>query len=420
MIGWYGCAMLCYVTPKEHLGLAQQARTCKRGRHRLQDRRARRRSSPRAISRCVGNATTRCRKARFEFRWQDQFNLGLDPDTAREFHDETLPKDSSKVAHFCSMCGPKFCSMKITQRCATSPRSAASTSGPRWKRAWPASRRSSRRRAARCTSRSSRSDDRRGARPPPGPLPRRPRPPRGAASTRSDERGGSRPPPGRSHGGRGPLGGQRVHEVTSVGARGRRRAAPKAAAGPLGGQRVHEVTSVGARLIRSSDEPHPLRRRPLRLRRRAGRLRTDHHRVLATMLGELGWPLGVDECMAIFTGKTVKDEASLIESRPASRSRPSGSPAFAGAATRRSSRSCWRSRTWCRRCARCMRRSTAASPAPRRRPPQGRAAAGQDRPPRLLRRPHLQRSRDAALQAGAPTSTWRRRRRWASIRRVAQ
>ena len=71
-------------------------------------------TSPRA-TRARARATTRCRKARFEFRWQDQFNLGLDPDTAREFHDETLPKDGSKVAHFCSMCGPKFCSMKITQ-----------------------------------------------------------------------------------------------------------------------------------------------------------------------------------------------------------------------------------------------------------------------------------------------------------------
>jgi phosphomethylpyrimidine synthase len=111
-IGWYGCAMLCYVTPKEHLGLpnrddvkagviaykiAAHAADLAKGHPGAQQR-------DDALS-----------KARFEFRWEDQFNLSLDPDTARAFHDETLPKESAKVAHFCSMCGPKFCSMKITQ-----------------------------------------------------------------------------------------------------------------------------------------------------------------------------------------------------------------------------------------------------------------------------------------------------------------
>ena len=111
-IGWYGTAMLCYVTPKEHLGLpdkddvregivtykiAAHAADLAKGLPGAQER---------------DNALS---KARFEFRWEDQFNLGLDPDKARSFHDETLPKDSAKVAHFCSMCGPHFCSMKITQ-----------------------------------------------------------------------------------------------------------------------------------------------------------------------------------------------------------------------------------------------------------------------------------------------------------------
>ncbi len=112
MIGWFGTAMLCYVTPKEHLGLpnkkdvkdgvityklAAHAADLAKGHYGVQYR---------------DNALS---KARFEFRWEDQFNLSLDPDTAREFHDETLPADGAKVAHFCSMCGPKFCSMKITQ-----------------------------------------------------------------------------------------------------------------------------------------------------------------------------------------------------------------------------------------------------------------------------------------------------------------
>ena len=112
MIGWFGTAMLCYVTPKEHLGLPDSERRQGR-RHRLQDRRPRRR--PRQGP--SGRATARRRalsRARFDFRWKDQFNLGLDPDTARKYHDETLPKEAHKVAHFCSMCGPKFCSMKIT------------------------------------------------------------------------------------------------------------------------------------------------------------------------------------------------------------------------------------------------------------------------------------------------------------------
>jgi len=111
-IGWYGTAMLCYVTPKEHLGLPDKADvregiiTYKIAAH--------------AADLAKGHPGAQVRdnalsKARFEFRWEDQFNLGLDPEKAREFHDATLPKDSAKVAHFCSMCGPKFCSMKISQ-----------------------------------------------------------------------------------------------------------------------------------------------------------------------------------------------------------------------------------------------------------------------------------------------------------------
>jgi phosphomethylpyrimidine synthase len=112
MIGWYGCALLCYVTPKEHLGLPDRddvktgVITYKIAAH--------------AADLAKGHPAARLRddalsRARFDFRWEDQFNLGLDPDTARAYHDETLPKDAHKVAHFCSMCGPKFCSMKITQ-----------------------------------------------------------------------------------------------------------------------------------------------------------------------------------------------------------------------------------------------------------------------------------------------------------------
>ena len=111
-IGWYGTAMLCYVTPKEHLGLPNKEDvrvgiiTYKIAAH--------------AADLAKGHPGAQIRdnamsKARFEFRWEDQFNIGLDPDRAREYHDETLPKDSAKVAHFCSMCGPHFCSMKITQ-----------------------------------------------------------------------------------------------------------------------------------------------------------------------------------------------------------------------------------------------------------------------------------------------------------------
>ena len=112
MIGWYGTAMLCYVTPKEHLGLPDR-NDVKQGiiAYKI---------AAHAADVAKGHPTARARdealsKARFEFRWHDQFNLSLDPDTAREFHDETLPKEVSKVAHFCSMCGPKFCSMKISQ-----------------------------------------------------------------------------------------------------------------------------------------------------------------------------------------------------------------------------------------------------------------------------------------------------------------
>jgi phosphomethylpyrimidine synthase len=112
MIGWFGCAMLCYVTPKEHLGLPNKddvktgVITYKIAAH--------------AADLAKGHPAAQLRddalsKARFDFRWEDQFNIGLDPTTARDFHDETLPKEAHKVAHFCSMCGPKFCSMKITQ-----------------------------------------------------------------------------------------------------------------------------------------------------------------------------------------------------------------------------------------------------------------------------------------------------------------
>lgn len=112
MIGWYGCAMLCYVTPKEHLGLPNKKD--------VKDGVITYKISAHAADLAKGHPGSQYRdnalsKARFEFRWEDQFNLSLDPDTAREFHDETLPADGAKVAHFCSMCGPKFCSMKISQ-----------------------------------------------------------------------------------------------------------------------------------------------------------------------------------------------------------------------------------------------------------------------------------------------------------------
>jgi phosphomethylpyrimidine synthase len=112
MIGWFGTAMLCYVTPKEHLGLPNRD-DVKTGviTYRI---------AAHAADLAKGHPAAKLRddavsRARFDFRWQDQFNLSLDPDTARSFHDETLPKEAHKVAHFCSMCGPKFCSMKITQ-----------------------------------------------------------------------------------------------------------------------------------------------------------------------------------------------------------------------------------------------------------------------------------------------------------------
>ena len=112
MIGWYGCAMLCYVTPKEHLGLPDREDvregviTYKLAAH--------------AADLAKGHPAAQFRdnalsKARFEFRWEDQFNLSLDPEKAREFHDQTLPQDNAKTAHFCSMCGPHFCSMKISE-----------------------------------------------------------------------------------------------------------------------------------------------------------------------------------------------------------------------------------------------------------------------------------------------------------------
>jgi phosphomethylpyrimidine synthase len=111
-IGWYGTAMLCYVTPKEHLGLPDK--------NDVKDGIMAYKVAAHAADLAKGHPGAQIRdnalsKARFEFRWEDQFNIGLDPDKAREFHDETLPKDSAKVAHFCSMCGPHFCSMKITQ-----------------------------------------------------------------------------------------------------------------------------------------------------------------------------------------------------------------------------------------------------------------------------------------------------------------
>ena len=112
MIGWFGTAMLCYVTPKEHLGLPDRddvkvgVVTYKLAAH--------------AADLAKGHPAARAHddalsRARFEFRWRDQFNLSLDPETAEQYHDQTLPAEGAKTAHFCSMCGPKFCSMKITQ-----------------------------------------------------------------------------------------------------------------------------------------------------------------------------------------------------------------------------------------------------------------------------------------------------------------
>jgi len=112
MIGWYGTAMLCYVTPKEHLGLPD--------RQDVKDGVIAYKIAAHAADLAKGHPSARTwddalSRSRFEFRWEDQFNLGLDPETAREYHDESLPKEAMKTAHFCSMCGPKFCSMKISQ-----------------------------------------------------------------------------------------------------------------------------------------------------------------------------------------------------------------------------------------------------------------------------------------------------------------
>jgi phosphomethylpyrimidine synthase len=112
MIGWYGCAMLCYVTPKEHLGLPNKKD--------VKDGVIAYKIAAHAADLAKGHPGAQYRdnalsKARFEFRWEDQFNLSLDPETAREFHDETLPQEGAKTSHFCSMCGPHFCSMKITE-----------------------------------------------------------------------------------------------------------------------------------------------------------------------------------------------------------------------------------------------------------------------------------------------------------------
>ncbi len=112
MIGWFGCAMLCYVTPKEHLGLPD--------RNDVKEGVITYKIAAHAADLAKGHPAAQARddalsRARFEFRWEDQFNLALDPERARDFHDQTMPKEAHKVAHFCSMCGPKFCSMKITQ-----------------------------------------------------------------------------------------------------------------------------------------------------------------------------------------------------------------------------------------------------------------------------------------------------------------
>jgi phosphomethylpyrimidine synthase len=112
LIGWFGTAMLCYVTPKEHLGLPNKKD--------VKDGVIAYKIAAHAADIAKGHPGSRMlddalSKARFEFRWEDQFNLSLDPDTAREFHEQTLPQDIARVAHFCSMCGPHFCAMKITQ-----------------------------------------------------------------------------------------------------------------------------------------------------------------------------------------------------------------------------------------------------------------------------------------------------------------
>ena len=112
MIGWFGTAMLCYVTPKEHLGLPDKQD--------VKDGVIAYKIAAHAADLAKGHPAARAwddalSRARFEFRWEDQFNLGIDPETARKYHDATLPKEAHKTAHFCSMCGPKFCSMRISQ-----------------------------------------------------------------------------------------------------------------------------------------------------------------------------------------------------------------------------------------------------------------------------------------------------------------
>jgi phosphomethylpyrimidine synthase len=127
MIGWFGTAMLCYVTPKEHLGLPDRddvkvgVVTYKLAAH--------------AADLAKGHPAARLHddalsRARFEFRWRDQFNLSLDPETAEQYHDQTLPAEGAKTAHFCSMCGPKFCSMKITQEVRAFARAKAAAEHP--------------------------------------------------------------------------------------------------------------------------------------------------------------------------------------------------------------------------------------------------------------------------------------------------
>ncbi len=140
-IGWYGCAMLCYVTPKEHLGLPDKED--------VREGTITYKIAAHAADLAKGHPGAQIRdnamsKARFEFRWEDQFNLGLDPERARQYHDETMPKESAKVAHFCSMCGPKFCSMKISQdvREYAAAKGIGTIDAARQRKAWRKSRRS--------------------------------------------------------------------------------------------------------------------------------------------------------------------------------------------------------------------------------------------------------------------------------------
>jgi phosphomethylpyrimidine synthase len=126
MIGWFGTAMLCYVTPKEHLGLPNR-----------DDVRAgviAYKIAAHAADLAKGHPSAQLRddalsRARFTFRWEDQFNLSLDPETAKSYHDETLPAEGAKTAHFCSMCGPKFCSMELTQQLAEAAKESQVASG---------------------------------------------------------------------------------------------------------------------------------------------------------------------------------------------------------------------------------------------------------------------------------------------------